>query len=45
LAGYPIAAIIVSTCAGTVLIGSCVWVQSHRPKHGTPHHETSAASS
>ncbi len=43
LAGYPIAAIVVSTCAGTVLIGSCVWVQSHRAKHGA-HDETPAAS-
>jgi membrane-associated protein len=33
LDGYPIAALIVSTFAGTALIGTCVWVQSHVPKH------------
>ena len=41
LDGYPIAAIVVSTCAGTVLIGSCVWVQSHLPKHQTAPDATS----
>jgi membrane-associated protein len=33
LAGYPIAALVVSTVAGAALIGACVWVQSHLPKH------------
>lgn len=33
LAGYPIAALIVSTCAGTVLIGAVVWGQTRFGKH------------
>lgn len=33
LKGYPIAALILSTCVGTVLIGSCLWARSRMPKH------------
>jgi membrane-associated protein len=33
LAGYPIAALVLSTSVGTVLVGSCLWVRSRMPKH------------
>jgi hypothetical protein len=28
-----VAALVLSTCLGTVLIGSCAWVRSRLPKH------------
>lgn len=33
LEGYPLAALILSTCVGTVLIGSCIWARSRTTKH------------